>query len=148
MSWVRDILIAKGAASSGTLAGLSEDEICGVENRTHLSLPKAYKDFLADAGRSAGRLAEDLDFFYPVNLELRAEAEELILEEDGDYILPPDAFVFCGYQGFDYYFFVCGEDDPPVWRVLEYNLPPKKVAESFSDFFRRMVALSPEPRKR
>ena len=143
MGWYRELLIERGIANSSDIVGVSSKELESLEVEIALSLPAAYRQFLSDCGKRAGRLGRDIELFYPQMRHMRTEAEELLDEGTLEYQLPSDAFVFSGYQGYIYHFFRCASSDPPVWRLRDDDEPPMQVADSFSDHFRRMVATCP-----
>ncbi|MEM1182946.1 MAG: SMI1/KNR4 family protein [Acidobacteriota bacterium] len=143
MTGIRDLLVASGVATDADLFGLSPQEIGAFEARTGLAFPGIYRDFLSVAGRSAGRLALDIDLLYPDVVGLQERAIALIAECKPAYELPADALVFGGYQGYQYTFFQCVGDDPPVFRFFDDDEDPTLTSESLSAFFRYMVATTP-----
>jgi hypothetical protein len=141
ISDIRDQLLQKGLATEDTLEGVSKADIGRIEGLAEVQLPDTYKDFLLTFGRKAGKLANDVDFFYSEILGLRGELEEMIDEEGLDIEIPSKAFVFSGYQGFQYHYFICdGKEDPEVYRIMDGGEPPEKVADTFTDYLRSMIS--------
>lgn len=136
---LEQFLIKAGKAKPGDVIGLSDSEISSIERTMSLELPEIYKNFLRICGRKAGELFEDVDSFYPVILELREELEEILEEIGSSFTLPDDAFVFSGYQGYQYLYFICGEPDPKVWILNDGGGPPKIHSKSLSEHFARAV---------
>lgn len=134
-------LIKKGIATEGGIQGASEADIEQLESSFGLELPRSYKQFLRMFGKKAGSLFSDVAFFYPEVVGLREELDEMIEEESLAITLPEDSFVFSGYQGFQYHYFICdGTEDPAVYRVMDGGDPPEKVSESFSAYLESAVA--------
>jgi hypothetical protein len=144
MSQINDIrgeLLQKGLATEDTLEGVSMADIGRIESSADLQLPETYKSFLLSFGKKAGKLANDVVFFYSEILGLREELEEMIDEEGLDFEIPSKAFVFSGYQGFQYHYFICdGKEDPEVYRIMDGGEPPEKVADTFTDYLKSMVS--------
>ncbi|GAA6154318.1 SMI1/KNR4 family protein [Pseudoteredinibacter isoporae] len=144
MSQINDIrgeLLQKGLATEDTLEGVSMADVGRIESLADLQLPEAYKSFLLSFGKNAGKLANDVVFFYSEILGLKEELEEMIDEEGLDFEIPSKAFIFSGYQGFQYHYFICdGKDDPEVYRIMDGGGPPEKVADTFTDYLKSMVS--------
>ncbi|MEM1182847.1 MAG: SMI1/KNR4 family protein [Acidobacteriota bacterium] len=143
MIGIRQLLVASGVATAAELYGLSAQEIEALEAKIGLVFPGVYREFLSVAGRSAGRFASEVDVFFPDVVELQGEAKELIAECKPGYQLPDDALIFTGYQGYQYTFFRCLGDDPPVYRFFDDDEEPTQTADSLSAFLREMVATTP-----
>lgn len=136
----KEKLINVGLAKNNEIIGVSIDDINFVEKKFSIELPTVYKDFLAVMGRNAGKLAEDIDFYFPRIIELKNEAEEMIEDKHDAFYLPVKSFVFSAYQGFQYHYFICdGKNDPEVYRLFDGGEVPKKVANSFSEYLISML---------
>jgi len=117
---------------------LSDGEIEEVEECQAVKLPVRYKLFLKECGRSAWRLLYDFDFLSAVIKDLKQKLEDVI-EEDGAYFhLPDNAFVFAAYQGAQYHYFVCDQDDPPTFRVYDDGTV-EPGAGSFSQYMEETI---------
>lgn len=137
MKSVRDIfhdLVQRGVILESSLVGCSDVDIASVEQYFGCKVPLAYRDFLAIAGRSAGKIFCGVDIFYPRLLGLRFEAEELLDELGLFGILPADAKVFCMHQGYEVNYFLPVSDDPPVFQFFEGQSSATKAWDSFSGF--------------
>lgn len=115
----KEKIISAGLDIKRPLLGLSDEEIEEVEACQAVKLPVLYKLFLKECGRSAGRLLHDVDFLFPVIRDLKRKLEDVIEEDGADFRLPDNAFVFAAYQGAQYHYFVCDQDDPPTFRVYD-----------------------------
>ena len=143
MGYINDIrneLLRKELATESSLVGVSVEDINRIEKQASVLLPRAYKDFLISFGKKAGFFASDVVFFYSEILDLREELNEMIEEEGLDFEVPENAFVFSGYQGFQYHYFICdGRGDPEIYRIMDGGESTQKVAESFSGYLKSMV---------
>lgn len=119
--------------------GCSQSEIAAIETKFGLKLPASYKAFLQRMGKCAGWLLEGSDFYYPDLLECRKAAEDL-LRDDPAFELSGSDFVFLQHQGYQFLFFdTAGTADPAVFRFVEGDKQPLKVADSFSDWLATVV---------
>lgn len=121
------------------IKGITDQEIKNVKASFEYELPEAYIEFLRTYGKECV-LGHDVQILYPFMLGLRADLLELIEEDNLDFQLPKNAFVFSEYQGFQYHYFLCGEsDDPEVYRIMDGNEPPYKVADRFSNYIKQAL---------
>ncbi len=98
----------------------TEDEVSSLEQKVHLSLPIAYKEFLLTMGKGTDTFLVGSDFLYPELLNLQEVAKEMLAEDEFPQKFPEDAFVFFMHQGYQFNFFrTSGGDDPPVFRYFE-----------------------------
>lgn len=146
MTWIDDFtqkLIAGGLATDKTLEGCTENEIAAIESHLNLKLPQAYKDYLSRMGKKAGDFLSECLLTYPEIVEYgRATAEGLV--QRTEYKLPKSAFVFVERYGCQFFFFdtASNDDNPSVYRFLEGDQKPEKVANTFSEALE--IALSDE----
>ncbi|GAB6456792.1 hypothetical protein bcgnr5380_57900 [Bacillus cereus] len=133
-----ELIISSGLDQKRAIRGLTEEEIEAVENGQGVQLPARYKAFLRECGRSAGLLCYDIHFFYPAIKRLKGMLQELIDEENVDFKIPNDAFIFAGYQGSQFHYFICGNDDPPTFRVFD-NGVVEPGASSFTEYFHAAI---------
>lgn len=84
-------------------------------------LPQVYVDYLLTVGKQAGSLDVGTDCFYPVLLNLKEWATTLLEENGMPFSLPADAFIFWMHQGYQFTYFLTGDevDDPPVFYYTE-----------------------------
>ncbi|HEX2591957.1 MAG TPA: SMI1/KNR4 family protein [Rhizomicrobium sp.] len=134
------VLVAEGALPRRTLVGCSESQILAVEKEFGSALPREYRDFLAIAGRGAGKLFAGTDIFFPGVLALRSWAHELLQENSKEDVLPIDAVIFCMHQGYELNYFVPISDDPPVFQFVEGWDAAQQAWPSFSEFITSAIA--------
>ena len=126
-------LAAAGLLPGSRPSGCTADEIAEIEARCGIALPLSYRRFLAAMGRSAGDFLVGTDFTYPPLLDLRPQADRLLVECSAKIALNEADFVFTLHQGYQFLFFRCGlSDDPPVFYYEEGALGFVQVAGSFS----------------
>ena len=108
---LEQVLLAAGLEDSTTGLGCSEAEVAVQEQRYGVSFPLAYRLFLTWYGRtSLPSLDQDfrlefLDYYWDSARELLAENQ---------VALAPGGFVFGEWQGYNFYYFLLGSDNPPV----------------------------------
>ncbi len=105
-----------------------------IEIEQNLRLPKTYKDWFYGGGPGKQKFAgTDMDF--PNLANLREWAKELLVESGIKFKLPNNAYVFAMHQGYQFMYFLCGDDDDPeVWYFHEGNKEPQIKWTSFSEF--------------
>jgi hypothetical protein len=131
---IQDYIIKNKLAEPSNIHGISQLEIDHLQKNFGIILPSIYKNFLLTMGGGIGNLFNDVDFFYPEISTLAQELSELIDEEELQINLPKNSFIFSGYQGFQYHYFLCnGKSDPQVFRVLDDG-SIKIVSNSFSEY--------------
>ena len=133
-------------AKESDLKGCSDDEIKALEEKYHLILPKAYKEYLTHMGRTSGRLFthDHLAVFYKHVLNLTQEFLDDVVNEpdDDDYYNAPDnvhlpkkALIISGRLGAWWLFILCnGDDNPPVWSIDENNWNVEKFHPSVTQW--------------
>ena len=98
----------------------TKDEVHQLEQEVHLTLPKAYKEFLLTMGKGASDFLIGSEFLYQHLPRLQETAKEMLTEDAFPQQLPADAFVFFMHQGYQFNFFRTSEgDDPPIYRYFE-----------------------------
>jgi hypothetical protein len=126
-------LAAAGLFPGGQPSGCTPEERAEIEARCGMALPVSYRRFLSAMGRSAGDFLAGTDFTYPLVLDLRRQADRLLVEGSARIALNPADFVFALHQGYQFLFFRCGlSDDPPVFYYEEGAPGFVQVAGSFS----------------
>ena len=124
-----------GLATSFSIQGCSLEEINALEKFFGVLFPESYRSFLTCVGKQAGKLFTGTDCFYIDLQTLRSVAEALLKENEEDFILPQEAFVFSMHQGYEFLFFLTSMgDDPPVFQYVEGQGPPQIQWPSFTDF--------------
>ncbi|NVJ62434.1 MAG: SMI1/KNR4 family protein [Gammaproteobacteria bacterium] len=116
--------------------GINKEELARVMNSSKFKLPLTYTSFLKKYGKECGLFGTDCDVLFPRMIGLNDELSEMIQEESLSIEIPDKAFVFSGYQGFQYLFFECEvSDNPPVYRVMDGGEPPEQIYDSLSKYF-------------
>jgi len=132
-------IVQFGTISRQSLKGCSSKEISIIEQHFGCKLPQSYKDFLTIAGKSAGKLFQGTEIFFPNVLQLQLDAEELLDELGLVQLLPCDAKVFCMHQGYELNYFLPTSDDPPVFQYVEGQLAVNQPWGSFSEFLQASI---------
>jgi hypothetical protein len=131
----KERLLDLGLGRIEEFRGLTESEITSLEESLGVRLPAAYREFLSEMGRSAGRLFLGSDAFYPTLRKLRGWANEMLRECSSQFELPNDAVIILIHQAYVFLFFRTSDgDDPPIYRFAERDELPTMVDQSFSDF--------------
>ncbi len=125
-------LLGSRLLTNRKVVGCNEEEIQEIERKFNNRLPSAYKEFLTACGKCAGDFMVGTDILYPAVLGLKKFAQELLTESDSEFALTEDQFVFAMHQGYTFLFFSCRDDDPEIYRYLEYDKKPEKVFDHFS----------------
>ena len=114
-------ILEHGHATPETIQGCSMEEVAKVESKFQIHLPRMYREFLLVMGRRAGDFYRGADLFFPLVLELREWAEELLTEDGSQTSLPQESFVFLMDQGYQFMFFLLegSAEDPAVWHYHE-----------------------------
>lgn len=106
------------------LKGISLDQIKKIENFYDIELPNDYKLFLKEMGYSAGEFLIGEDCFYDRIFELREYAEDLLIEDETDFRLKPEHFVFFSHQGYIFSFFDTSQTNPKIYYYHEGDMEP------------------------
>lgn len=114
------------------------EEVEEIETWLGHRLPEAYREFLLWMGHSGGGFLRGSDCFYYDLKSLWDNAQELLKEDNFPGELPENIFVFFMHQGYQFnFFYLDGDDDPPVFCYLEEE-PVKtsffQIYPRFSDF--------------
>lgn len=137
-------LIRKGIAKRDDIRGCSEEEVAELEKFFNIHLPSEYRRFLLTMGHSAGKFLVGTDVFYQHLVDLKTWAKDLLIENNVNFQLSEDAFVFSMHQGYTFLYFNLSEgDDPPVYMYLEGNEHPQRVASSFLGYIAETVSNYP-----
>lgn len=133
------------------IQGCSEEEIQKLERQHNVVFPISYRTFLKNFGHGiGGKVMSDIDFLYDSLDSLTNIAKNEILIEDGDPILPKQAFVFAMRNGEQFMFFDANglDEDPPVFYYLEDDEEFTKVGDSIFDIFEEEFKLTKKANKR
>jgi len=133
-------MLRAGLASEKDIQGCSDEELSSLKVSVGHILPNAYEQFLLKFGKGAGEFMQGTDIFYPSIKGLKEEAIELLKENEEEFSLPEDAYVFSMHQGYEFlYFKLSGGDDPEVYQYVEGNGKPEKVWSSFTEFMQQSL---------
>ena len=139
-----DELIKIIAFNTVNLVPCSIKEIDEIELKYGFSLPIVYKKFLSSMGKYAENFMAGSMCYYE-DLDLINKEAVLLLEEGEFCKLPNNAFVFWMHQGYQFAFFLNGEEsDPPVYYYNE-TIEQNSFIKGFStltDFFYSELELS------
>jgi len=139
-SLVNEILDS-GLAVKEDIKYCSNEDITSLRAATGGVLPIVYEQYLLKIGRGAGKFMQGTDIFYPGIQGLKEEAIELLEENEEEFKLPVNAFVFSMHQGYEFlYFLLSGGDDPEIYQYVEGEGAPKKAWDSFTDFLSQSLA--------
>lgn len=134
-------IISAGLDEERPIQGISDSEIDSLEQSSSVKLPGAYKQFMRECGRSAGLYMRDAHFFFPAIKDLKNDLAEMIEEDGLDFKIPDNIFVFGGYQGYQYQYFVCdGNDDPGIYRIMNDGSGAQKISDSFTAYIDSSIA--------
>ncbi|QWF18439.1 SMI1/KNR4 family protein [Lysobacter capsici] len=135
---LKEKIISAGLDIKRPILGLSDEEIEEIERHQAVKLPAQYKLFLKECGKSAGLLFNDVDFSFPSLKYLKQELKVAIEENGADFLIADNAFVFSAYQGSQYLYFICDQDDPPTFRVYDDGTV-ESGADSFSELIEKVI---------
>ncbi|MGE8494769.1 SMI1/KNR4 family protein [Comamonas sp.] len=132
-------LIKQEVISRSILIGCNNIDINFVEEHFECVLPTEYRCFLQIAGKSAGKIFQGTDIFFPRVLKLKDEARAFLVELDVAHLLPADAKIFCMHQGYEINYFLPGSNDPPIFQFFEGQSSVSQSWASFSEYLRASV---------
>ena len=135
--------------NEGFALGIPEEEIKQLEQKYHITLPKAYKEFLALTGqyfepiRTLGHEFEYLD-------EIQSLARENLKEFDLEHLMPKRWWVIAEADGSEVIWYIDLDqgDDPPVYglNMVDYSETKdpqwyKKITDSFSEWIEKRIRI-------
>ncbi|WP_444911673.1 SMI1/KNR4 family protein [Microbulbifer sp. PAAF003] len=105
-----------------------------LEKKYSIALPRKYNEWYNQGGHKVKSLVgTDVDF--PRLAELQEWARELLEEDNSNFKLPENSFVFLMHQGYQFMYFVCdGNENPEVWYYNEGDMEPAVKWKSFSEY--------------
>lgn len=114
---------------------MSRLEVDLFEQKSGITFPKSYRDFLLLMGKGAGKFLVGSDIFFDEIGDLQ-EAGRILLEENNLPAFDPNLFVFWMHQGYQMMLFDLNSgDDPIVYYYNEASTPDSFVEQStFLDF--------------
>ena len=125
-------LVATGLEGSTSGLGCSEAEVAAQEQEYGVQFPLAYRLFLKWCGRATLQSLEQdfrlafLDYYWD-------SARELLTENQTS--LEPGGFVFSEWQGYNFWYFLLGSDNPLVKLcIIKSDLEPGLVYHEYGRF--------------
>lgn len=118
------------------LKGLSEPQIKKIENYYGITLPIDYKIFLTELGEDGDGFMRGSDCFFDRLFELREYAKELLNDDNSEFSLQKEHFVFHVHQGYIFMFIDLNfKENSPVYGYYEGDKIPSKKFNSLEDFY-------------
>lgn len=121
------------------LKGLDAEKISGIEAYFSISFPVDYFLFLKEMGLDGGGFLKGSDCFYDRIYDLRSYAEELLEEDNSNFKLKKEDFVFYSHQGYIFAFFDSSQENPPIYYYVEGALEPSIKHPSFASFLEENI---------
>ncbi|WP_165763238.1 SMI1/KNR4 family protein [Flavobacterium sp. AJR] len=122
------------------IEGLDNEKIKAIENYYKVSLPLEYKLFLEKMGKTGDKFLRGEHCFYDRIFELREYANELLEDDNSEFKLKKEHFVFYSHQGYIFAFFDTSlEENPPIYYYFEGDLEPKIKYDSLSSFLEEQL---------
>ncbi|MCO6148212.1 SMI1/KNR4 family protein [Flavobacterium sp. NRK1] len=121
--------------------GLNEVQIEKIEDYYKVKLPTDYKKFLRNLGADGDGFMIGSDCFYDTIFSLREYAEELLKDDNSDFILEKNHFVFHVHQGYIFMFIdLTFEENSPVYGYYEGDLEPSLKFNSLKAFYESSIS--------
>lgn len=130
----KDDLFRLGIASEESLLACTTSQVDDVQNCMPGKMPLAYRLFLQAMGAGAGRFFRGTSVYYPTMIGLTEAAQEILEDNGGNTKLPDDAFVFAMHQGYQFFYFRCNSDNPPVYHYMDGESEATMWADSYTQF--------------
>jgi hypothetical protein len=122
------------------IEGIDNEKIREIEKYYGVSLPLDYKIFLKKMGKTADKFLRGEDCFYDRIFELREYANDLLADDNSQFKLKKDHFVFYSHQGYIFAFFDSSiQENTPIYYYLEGDLEPNIKYDSLSDFLEEQL---------
>lgn len=121
------------------LKGLDVSQIKKIKDFYNVRLPKDYEFFLEKLGLDGGGFMRGESCFFDKIFELKEYANDLLSEDESDFKLKPEDFVFYVHQGYMFYFFDTSLDDPSIFFYEEGDMQPTLKFSSFHDFLKEQI---------
>lgn len=116
------------------LVPCTEEELNSIKLMCQESLPESYMDFMKIMGKGAGDFMKGSSVFYDELFDIREGAQDLLCE-NGLKTLTSDCFVFWMHQGYQFAFFMLGdEEDPNVFFYYEGKAEIEDTKMKFTEF--------------
>jgi len=123
------------------IKGLNEAQIKKIEDHYKVTLPADYKHFLRNLGADGGGFMIGSDCFYDTIFSLRKYAEELLKEDNSNFILEKNHFVLHVHQGYIFMFIdLTYEKNSPVYGYYEGDLQPSLKFNSLEALYESSIS--------
>jgi hypothetical protein len=145
---IKELMIQDKIVGSEEFVGCTDDEVENIEKLVDYKLPLSFLAFLKVMGKSGGSYITEIPFVWEQLKIYRKSADEIIKENESDYQLPEDAFVFACLNG-NFGFFRLNEgDDPPTYVFREGDYRPNLRSESLTAYLWMIARYKIESRDR
>ena len=132
-------LIKSGLVKKDALKGCNDSEINTLESTYKISLPKDYVYFLQLMGKDSATFLKGTDFLYEKLFKLKEHAIDLLKENNANYHLRENDFVFMSHQGYQFLFFKCNTNDASIYYYEDGEEDVKEVYPNFEAWFKDTV---------
>lgn len=137
---IKDLMIQEEIVKPQDFVGCTDDEIADIEKFAGGKLPAWFKAFLQVMGKGGNRYTAEVQYVWTGLKKNREYANGIIQENESDYQLPPNAFVFSCLNGYFSFFMLDEGDDPPIYTFSEGGKEPALEKEPSFMAILRMTA--------
>lgn len=117
------------------IEGIDDEKIKEIEKYYDVTLPLDYKFFLEKMGKTGDKFLRGEDCFYDRIFELREYANDLLADDNSQFKLKKEHFVFYSHQGYIFAFFDTSLiENSPIYYYFEGDLEPKIKYDSLASF--------------
>jgi hypothetical protein len=121
---IKELMIREKIVGSEEFVGCTDDEIADIERFAGGKLPASFRAFLQVMGKEGNWYTATVQYVWTQLKTNRKWADEIIKENESDYQVPPNAFVFSCLNGYFSFFMLNEGDDPPVYYFGEGSKEP------------------------
>jgi len=127
-------VIARHNKRITSFVGFSESDIAAAEGRLGVTFPLVFRQYLLEMGQSPGELFRGSELAGPATFaQFRADAMEMLAEDDPSLTLPREAVVFLSHQGYSFLYLLARSGfDSPAMQWGETQPKPVEVAAGFA----------------
>ena len=139
---LKNKIIELNLADPNLVRGCSNKEIEKLEQDNKVIFPKSYRVFLENFGHGLGGIImSDINILYEDIHGLTNQLRNEVLIDEGDPILPENAFVFATRFGEQFMFFDASssQDEPPILYYMENHESFSKVGNSIFDILEKEI---------
>ncbi len=121
---IKDLMVQEEIVKPQDFVGCTDDEIADIETFAGGKLPASFRAFLQVMGKEGNWYTATVQYVWPGLKTNRKWANEIIQENESDYQLSPNAFVFSCLNGYFSFFILDEGDDPLVYTFSEGSKEP------------------------